>query len=71
MIEWFEGICMMCHESPVKVRHVALYVIGSEGLFCCKKCEEKLLEFIRKKSREAVIKKIETIRKLKTRRKIK
>ncbi len=61
-IEWFEGICMMCHEI-IEVRHVNLYPSGSGGLFCCKKCENELLEFIREKQRELVIKKKEEIRK--------
>jgi hypothetical protein len=55
-IEWFEGIYMMCHEIT-EVRHIRLYVVGSEGLFCCKNCENELLEFAREKSREAVKKK--------------
>ena len=55
-IEWFEGICMMCHKIT-EVRHISLYVVGSEGLFCCKNCENELLEFVREKSRESVKKK--------------
>ena len=51
-MECFEGICMICHETT-NVRHINLYVIGSEGLRCCKTCEDRLLEFVRKMMREA------------------
>ena len=62
-IERFEGICMMCHKSPIEVRHINLYPVGSEGLPCCQNCENELLEFIRGKMRKAVEEKIKNFRK--------
>jgi len=62
-IERFKGICKMCLGSLIQVRHINLYPVGSEGLFCCQNCENELLEFIREKSREAVKKKIKNLRK--------
>jgi len=45
---YFEGICMLCHESPIQVRHINIYPNGSEGLFICHECEmKKLLPFVR------------------------
>ena len=41
-----EGICMMCHEMG-PVRHIALYVVGSEGLFVCHDCEMVLVKVVR------------------------
>lgn len=51
--KYHEGICMMCHKSPIQVRHIDLYLIGSEGFWCCKACENEVLEFIREKRRKA------------------
>ena len=64
-MERFEGTCMICYISPIEVRHINLYPSGSEGLFCCQNCEDELLEFIRKKKREAVKEKIKNLRKKK------
>ncbi len=52
--EYREGVCMMCHKAPIDVRHVNLYLIGSEGFWCCRACEDKILDFIREESREAL-----------------
>jgi len=57
-----EGVCMICHKT-IEVRHVNLYPSGSEGLFCCQNCENKLLEFIREKMRKTVEEKIKNLRK--------
>lgn len=61
-IEWniLEGICMICNQIT-EVKHINLYPSGSEGLLCCKKCENELLKFIREKQREFVVKKKEEI----------
>lgn len=50
--KYHDGICMMCHKSPIQVRHIDLYLIGSEGFWCCRGCENEVLEFIREKSRK-------------------
>jgi len=52
--EYHKGLCMMCHKAPVEVRHINLYVIGSEGFYCCRACEDKILEFIREERRKIV-----------------
>jgi len=49
-----EGICMVCNETT-DVRHINLYVRGSEGLHCCPACEDKILEFVHRIMREAAI----------------
>ena len=41
------GNCMLCHSAPVEVRHINLYIIGSEGLYACHSCEMKVVEFSR------------------------
>lgn len=51
-IKWFKGVCMICH-GTADVRHINLYPTGSEGLDCCRTCEKRLLEFVRKIMREA------------------
>ena len=48
-MELSKGTCMMCLKNPVEVRHINLYLTGSEGFFCCKNCENEVLEFICKK----------------------
>jgi len=42
---------MICHETT-NVRHINLYPIGSEGLDCCKTCENKVIELVRELMRE-------------------
>ena len=49
---YVEGKCMMCLENK-EVRHINLYIIGSEGFDCCYECERELLKFIRNKRHEA------------------
>jgi hypothetical protein len=56
-MERFKGICMMC-DDITEVRHINLYVIGSEGFYCCKPCENEILEFIREKRRAIVKQKL-------------
>ena len=45
MSETFLGNCMLCHSSPIEIRHINLYTIGSEGTYVCHECEMKLVEF--------------------------
>lgn len=52
-MEYVKEMCMICHEIK-EVRHINLYPIGSEGLLCCRSCEDELLEYIRKMMRESV-----------------
>ena len=47
MSETFLGNCMLCHSSPIEVRHINLYTVGSEGTYACHECEMKLVEFAR------------------------
>jgi len=68
--EYHDGICMMCHKAPIQVRHIDLYVMGSEGFFGCRPCEDKILDFIRGESRKAIYTAIQR-RKNKTRKEIK
>ena len=54
--KYFTGICMMCHTSVVEVRHIDIYVVGSEGLYICKRCEKDvLLPFIRETMRKNML----------------
>ena len=64
------GRCFCCLQD-VMVRQKNMYVIGSEGLNICMACETKVLDFIRKLSRNAASQKIRDIRlkKLKMKRK--
>lgn len=48
------GRCMMCHKDPIEVRHINLYLVGSEGFWCCRACEDKVLDFIREESRKVI-----------------
>jgi hypothetical protein len=41
-----DGICMMCHQMG-QVRHINLYVVGSEGLFVCHDYEMVLVKVVR------------------------
>lgn len=47
MSDTFLGNCMLCHSSPIEVRHINLYTVGSEGTYACHECEMKLVEFAR------------------------
>lgn len=53
-IEYHDGICMMCHKAPIEVRHIDLYLNGSEGFYGCRACEDKIQDFIREESRKAI-----------------
>jgi len=57
MTEAFEGCCMLCHNSPIEVRHINLYTVtvGSEGTYACHGCEMKLVEFARSLSLESFL----------------
>lgn len=41
------GYCMICLADSEPVRHINLYVIGSEGLDVCHHCEMQLVEHVR------------------------
>jgi len=43
------GQCSVCNKME-EVRHIPLYVFGSEGIFLCHKCEMNLVEYVRKTS---------------------
>jgi hypothetical protein len=46
MNDYRPGNCMLCLKDA-EVRHINLYIIGSEGLNACHSCEMKLVEFAR------------------------
>ena len=50
--EYEPGTCMVCHENT-DVRWKNLYVIGSEGLSVCHKCEMKIVRHVEFMMREA------------------
>jgi hypothetical protein len=54
------GYCMVCREDNVEVRHIPLYVIGSEGLVVCHACEMKVVEFVRSLMRETSVYKLQS-----------
>lgn len=61
--KYYAGLCMMCHEIE-KVRHINIYVIGSEGFYICKECEtDILLPFIREVIAKRILRKKETFKK--------
>jgi hypothetical protein len=39
--------CMLCGNEDEPTRYIDLYIIGSEGLRICHKCEMELVEFAR------------------------
>jgi hypothetical protein len=41
------GSCRVCGAGPVKVRHLPIYVVGSEGLSICHDCEMDVVTAIR------------------------
>lgn len=41
------GRCMICQMSKMEIKHLPLYVRGSEGLDICHFCEMILVEFVR------------------------
>jgi hypothetical protein len=45
-------MCMLCSDNKAETRYIDLYVIGSEGLRVCHKCEMKLVEFCHSLQRE-------------------
>ena len=46
MTERSDGTCTMCKRPEVMVRHLPLYVTGSEGIMLCEICEDALDDFI-------------------------
>ncbi len=50
-----DGTCMMCGITS-QLKYFDLYVIGSEGLDICACCEMEVVNFIREKRLERVIK---------------
>ena len=46
MSDPFQGQCRCCGDKG-KVRHLAIYVVGSEGLDVCHDCEMAIVEFCR------------------------
>ena len=40
--------CSICKNPDIKLKHLPLYVTGSEGLDVCYYCEMIIVEFIRK-----------------------
>lgn len=61
--KYYTGLCMLCHDI-VKVRHINIYIVGSEGFYICEECENNvLLPFIRKTIRENILKKKEAFKK--------
>jgi len=51
---------MLCNPKElIQVRHISLYVFGSEGLYVCHDCEMKLVEFCRSLSSESMRLKIQ------------
>ena len=55
---YIKGTCMMCLKDT-EVRHINLYIIGSEGFDCCHPCEMEVIRFIRDKRTEAGKEKLE------------
>ena len=58
------GTCRLCGETK-EVRHVNLFVFGSEGLWICHDDEMKLVEFARQMSVDVLDKKLEKAAELK------
>jgi hypothetical protein len=56
-----EGCCMICGLSK-QVRNINLYITGSEGLWACRKCEKKILRFIRALQRHYIDKRFQEIK---------
>lgn len=55
-MKYYEGSCYCC-ESATCVRHIDIYVIGSEGLVICHSCEMNLVEWLREQASAAAEKK--------------
>ena len=53
-MEKITASCMVC-SGWKEVRHIPIYVIGSEGLVVCHDCEMKIVDFIRKLMRSNAI----------------
>ena len=61
--KYYTGLCMLCHDIK-KVRHINLYVVGSEGFYICKECEtDILLPFIRDVIAKRMLRKKEAFKK--------
>jgi len=44
--DWTNGVCRIC-EKETRVKHINLYVSGSEGLYVCQSCEIDIVALIR------------------------
>jgi hypothetical protein len=47
------SICMTCCKNK-EIRHINLFVFGSEGLLICHECEMKIVEFVRQLTSENI-----------------
>jgi hypothetical protein len=56
-----QGYCRICN-TFTEVRNVNLYITGSEGLWACRKCEKKILRFIRALQRHYTDKRLQEIK---------
>lgn len=56
-----KGYCHCCHKEAM-VRWKNIYHRGSEGLWICQPCENKVVCFVQELSREATLAKKEAIR---------
>ena len=58
MIEYLPGRCDMCLKDAY-VRHVNIYINGSEGTFLCHSCYMELVEIVRERKRASFKKKMD------------
>lgn len=56
-----KGTCMICGEDK-SIRHIDLYVFGSEGLRACHDCEMKLVEFVKNLSVKTLHEKLDLLK---------
>ena len=57
-----KGYCHCCHRDTM-VRWKNIYHMGSEGLWICQPCENKVVAFVSELSRDAYLAKKETFKK--------
>lgn len=61
--EYIPGACHLCDEN-IMIKWKNIYWNGSEGLWVCQKCENKIVNFVRELSRNKLQRKKQEIGKL-------
>lgn len=56
------GVCTCCMEKKEDLKHLPIYLIGSEGIWICPSCDRLIRDFISEKRRDSLRKVLKNIK---------